>query len=73
MTTVRAIRLAAGAGDPDPSLALRIDVVNAAEALYDAYNNGDSEGIQDWDARLMAAVRRMRSARKARAKQRGGV
>lgn len=72
MTTLRAIRLAAGAGDVDPSQAYRIDVIAAAEALYDAYNKGDSDGIQDWDARLMAAVRRMRSARKARAKQRGG-
>ncbi len=71
MTTLHQLRLASGAGDVDPSLAYRIDVITAAEALYDAYNNGDCEGVMDWDAKLMAAVRRMRSARKSRAKQRG--
>lgn len=61
--TLNQLRLAAGAGDVDPSAALRIDVVAAAEALYDAQSSGYYEASFAAEDKLERAARKDRSRR----------
>jgi len=72
MTTLRQLRIAHGAGDPDPCLALRIDVVAAAERLATALEAPStiwhvySAGIDEAPEHLHLAVKRLRRARAKR-------
>lgn len=71
MTSIAQIKLAHGAGEPDSVPARHLDVIRAAEALYDAQCAGDYEAADKAEMRLYTAIERLRKARKANARQRG--
>lgn len=72
MSSVRHLKLIAGAGDPDPSLALRIDVITLAERFCAALDADDTDcldyhhNVAIAEDRLRSAVRRMQRARAKR-------
>ncbi len=66
MTTLRHLKLAAQAGEPDDVLALRIDVVAAAVAWYEALPIADPMALDDAETSLERAVRRYQRAVKRR-------
>ena len=80
--SLRTLAIVAGAGDPDPTLALRIDVVTAAERWYDAtelYKPKNPRDLTEAEAdqlvaiveageKLRVAVMRYRKARAKRVK-----
>jgi len=70
MTSTRSLKLSANAGDPDAVLALRIDVVAAAVAWYEAMAQSDVDVLDQTEMRLERAVRRYR---RALAKRRGAA
>lgn len=78
MTSVTQLRIAGGAGEPDSIGACRLDVVIAAEALYDAqlgltgeWSLEDLHRRDDAEIALSTAVERLRKARRDAAEQRG--
>jgi hypothetical protein len=71
ITSVHHLRIVGGAGDPDSVPARQLDVVIAAEALYDAQMSGDYALIERNEERFERAVRSLRRARNARAKSFG--
>lgn len=68
MTSIRQLKLVANAGDPDSTLALRIDIVQAAIEWYDTCKDKGP----DWDAiskvedKLERAIRKYKAAVKKR-------
>lgn len=62
MTSVRHLKFAAGAGEPDAVPARRIDVVAAAEEWQRASVSGDYERLDKSEFKLDQAVRRYRNA-----------
>lgn len=73
MPTVKQLKIAANAGEPDSVLALRIDVIIAAVAWYNALHKGDTIIDSDWagqldeaEAKLETVVRRYKAALKRR-------
>lgn len=67
MTSIRKLKMVVGAGEPDAVPSRRIDVVAAAEALYDAMNEDDDYRIVMAQGTLCRSVERYRRAVKARA------
>lgn len=71
MTSVRQIQLIANAGHPDSVLARRIDVVNAAVKLVEAWHKFGTKSHVDFDMpehKLEVAVRRYKGAVRTRGK-----
>lgn len=69
MSSIRHLRIAAGAGEPDSVPALRIDIIAAAVAWYDAEPD-DYAVILIAADKLNTAVRRYKSALEKRKKER---
>lgn len=73
MTSIRALKLAHDAGPPDSVPSRMLDVVVAAERLYDAQEADGPGGMSNVANALFdldRAVRRLRKARARRARER---
>lgn len=72
MSRIPRLKLINGAGDIEPSAALRIDVINAAERFYDAIVADETDtmlyhgNVAEREEDLIHAVRKMRRARARR-------
>lgn len=66
MTSIRKLKIAADAGEPDSVLALRIDVVQAAVVWYDTLNEWNTGLLESAEDKLEVAVRKYKAALKKR-------
>lgn len=62
MTSVRRLKVVAGAGDPDDFLVLRSDVVAAAVGWQEACHSGDEIRVANAEERLAKIVSKYRAA-----------
>jgi hypothetical protein len=68
MTSVRHLKVAAGAGEPDTALARRIDVISAAQAWALTLYKDDEVAAANAEQKLYDAVRRYNCALARRTK-----
>lgn len=73
MSSLKSLRLVVTAGEPDSVLALRIDVVSAAQLWYDAYQGDDYAVVERAEKKLVNAIRKYRRAVDRRGVNHGGM